>query len=102
MSSIAMVYILANRKNGTLYVGATGDPAGRMWTHRNGVIGGFTKRYGVTRLVWYEATDSREAAFAREKQIKEWQRAWKIRLIEERNPEWRDLYPEVVAFLDVR
>ena len=90
-----MVYILASRKNGTLYVGATSDPVARIWTHRNQIVKGFTKTYGVTRLVWYEVSDDRTAVFTREKQIKEWRRAWKIALIEARNPEWRDLYFEI-------
>lgn len=97
MGSVFIVYIMASRRNGTLYVGATGNPAGRIWQHRNAVVDGFTKRYGVKTLVWYEAHESREFAFWREKQIKEWQRAWKIRLIEERNPGWRDLYGELTG-----
>jgi putative endonuclease len=95
MGKVYMVYIMASRRNGTLYVGFTGNPVGRVWQHRNNWFEGFTKRYGVHRLVWFETSESAEAAIRREKQIKEWHRAWKIRLIEETNPDWRDLYPEI-------
>jgi putative endonuclease len=95
MGKIYMVYIMASRRNGSLYVGFTGNPVGRVWQHRNNWFEGFTKRYGVHRLVWFEAHESAETAIRREKQIKEWHRAWKIRLIEEGNPDWRDLYPEI-------
>ncbi|MFO1185109.1 MAG: GIY-YIG nuclease family protein [Bauldia sp.] len=86
------VYMLASRRNGTLYVGMTDDLARRGWEHREGVRPGFTRRYGVTRLVWYEAHATRESAFERERRIKEWRRAWKLELIEASNPEWSDLY----------
>jgi putative endonuclease len=92
-----IVYILANRKNGTLYIGMTGNPAARMWQHRDKVLEGFTKRYGVHRLVWYELHGTALSAIRREKQLKEWQRAWKIRLIEEMNPDWRDLWFDLFA-----
>ncbi len=88
-----MVYLLASQRNETLYCGMTGRGLIRIWEHRVGVVEGFTKQYGATRLVWFETAPSAEAALLREKQIKEWKRAWKIRLIEERNPEWIDLYP---------
>ena len=88
-------YLLASGRNGTLYCGHTDDIAARVWKHREKTFGGFTARYGVTRLVWYEAHDSREAAFQRERRIKTWNRAWKVRLIQAANPGWRDLYPEV-------
>ena len=76
------VYMLASRRNGTLYIGMTDDLARRTWQHREGAIPGFTKTYGVTTLVWYEAHEARESAFVRERQIKKWNRAWKLRLIE--------------------
>ena len=89
------VYILASRRNGTLYVGVTSNPPQRLWQHRDGVVDGFTKRYGVKTLVWFELHETMEAAIKREKQIKEWRRAWKLRLIEEKNPDWRDLSDEI-------
>lgn len=92
-----IVYILASQKNGTLYIGVTGNPVGRLWQHREGWFEGFTKRYGVTRLVWYTAFDDVTAAIAREKQLKSWHRAWKIRLIEETNPDWRDFWWEITG-----
>ena len=90
------VYILANKRNGTLYIGVTSDVVKRGWEHRNGLIEGFTKKYGVHRLVYYETHADMLAAITREKQIKKWNRAWKLRLIEQDNPEWRDLWPEIV------
>ena len=86
------VYLLASRRNGTLYVGVTSDLVKRIWEHRNHVVDGFTKKYGVDKLVWYEPHDSMESAIQREKAIKEWKRAWKLDLIEKANPEWVDLY----------
>ena len=90
------VYILASKRNGTLYVGVTSELVQRIWQHRNDLVDGFTKRYGVHRLVWYEGCGDMEVAIAREKAIKEWKRAWKIELIEQANPEWRDLYAELL------
>ena len=90
------VYILASKRNGTLYVGVTSDLIRRVWQHTSDLVDGFTKRYGVHNLVWYESCDDMTVAIAREKAIKEWQRAWKIRLIQEANPEWKDLYDELV------
>lgn len=90
------VYILASQRNGTLYVGVTSNLAKRVWEHREGFVDGFTKKYGVKTLVWYELTESIESAITREKQIKKWNRAWKIELIEKANPGWRDLYPELL------
>ena len=90
------VYILASRRNGTLYIGMTDDIGRRVWEHKEGVRPGFTKKYGVKLLVWSEVHDSRESAFIRERQIKKWNRAWKLKLIEQQNPEWRDLYFELV------
>ncbi len=86
------VYILASRRNGTLYIGMTDDLSRRVYQHRTGEIAGFTRRYGVKLLVWYDVSDTRSAAFARERQMKEWQRAWKIDLIQRSNPNWSDLY----------
>ena len=86
------VYILASRRNGTLYIGMTDDLLKRVWMHRNGVIPGFTKRYGVKILVWYEQHETREAALTRERQLKKWNRAWKLQIIEQMNPTWSDLY----------
>ena len=90
------VYLLTSRRNGTLYVGVTSDLIQRIWQHKNDLVDGFTKRYGVHTLVWYEVCPSMDAAMAREKAIKEWKRVWKIQLIESSNPEWRDLYEELV------
>jgi putative endonuclease len=88
-------YILASRRNGTLYTGSTDDLVNRVADHREGIRPGFTAKYRVTRLVWFETHLSRDAAFRRERQIKEWRRVWKLQLIEARNPTWRDLYDEV-------
>lgn len=90
------VYILASQRNGPLYVGVTSNLVQRVWQHRNDQIEGFTKKYKVHTLVWYEQHETMESAIAREKQLKEWQRTWKLELIESTNPEWRDLYAEVV------
>lgn len=91
------VYILASGRNGTLYVGVTSDLGRRVWEHKAGVVEGFTRDYRVHTLVYYEMHDTMPAAILREKQIKTWKRAWKIRLIEEGNPLWRDLYPDIIA-----
>ena len=85
------VYMLTNRPYGTLYVGMSSDLLRRIWEHRNKVVPGFTQRYGLNRLVWFEAHEVREAAIRREKQIKEWKRDWKINLIERENRHWLDL-----------
>ena len=90
------VYILASKANGTLYVGVTSDLVGRIWQHKNSVYGGFTKEYTIHTLVWYESHDTMESAIEREEAIKRWKRAWKIRLIEETNPQWLDLYEELL------
>ena len=89
------VYLLASKRNGTLYVGVTSDLVGRVWQHKNGVLGGFTEKYRVHLLVWYESHPTMESAIRREKQIKGWRRAWKIHLIEQSNAEWLDLYNEI-------
>ena len=87
------VYIMANRKNGTIYVGATSDLIKRVHQHRDGLVDGFTKENDCKRLVWFEAFDDLQMARQRELQMKEWKRAWKIKRIEEKNLEWVDLYP---------
>ncbi len=89
------VYILTSKRNGTLYTGVTSDLPKRVGQHSQGDIPGFTKKHGVHILVWYEMHETMEAAIIREKQIKEWKRAWKLELIEAGNPEWRDLYEEI-------
>jgi putative endonuclease len=86
------VYIMANRKNGTIYIGVTSHLVKRVWEHKNGVVPGFTKRYGCKLLVWYEAHEELQQARQRELQMKEWQRKWKVKLIEEQNLDWDDLY----------
>lgn len=91
------VYILASRPRGTLYTGTTSDISRRTWEHREGLSPGFTKRYGVKRLVWYEFHQTMSAAITREKQIKEWRRSWKIELIVALNPDWDDLYETLLA-----
>ena len=95
-------YILASKPNGVLYVGVTSDLWGRMSEHKQGIFPGFTKRYGVKTLVYYEFHTSMDDAITREKRIKEWQRAWKIRLILSVNPQWLDLFDEATnALLDL-
>ncbi|MBV9510847.1 MAG: GIY-YIG nuclease family protein [Caulobacteraceae bacterium] len=86
------IYIVASRRNGTIYIGMTDNLAQRIWQHKTKAFPGFTARYGCDQLVWYEACDSREGAFLRERQLKEWRRSWKLMLIEEANPTWADLY----------
>ncbi len=85
-------YIVASRRNGTIYIGSTDDLGRRVYEHKVKARHGFTAKYGCDRLVWYEAHDTRHSAFLRERQIKEWRRLWKLRLIEEANPDWADLY----------
>jgi putative endonuclease len=89
------VYILASKRNGTLYIGVTSDLVKRVWQHKNDLAEGFTKEYGVHTLVYYELHDEMVEAIGREKQLKKWNRAWKIELIEKDNPHWRDLHPEL-------
>ncbi len=97
MEKLFFVYLLASEVRGTLYVGVTSDLVQRIWQHKNKAIPGFTARYGVDRLVWYEMHASAEAAITREKQIKEWKRNWKINLIERDNLNWLDLYPALTG-----
>jgi putative endonuclease len=85
------VYILASQRNGTLYIGVTSNLPKRVWEHREGVADGFSKEYGCKTLVWYELHGNAEAAITREKQLKKWNRIWKLSLIERMNPEWKDL-----------
>jgi len=96
MNNTFCVYIVANKRNGALYVGVTSDLPRRVWQHKRKEVGGFTAKYGVDRLVYYEACESAESAIQREKQLKKWNRRWKLRVIEEMNPEWRDLYEEIL------
>ncbi len=91
------VYILASKRNGTLYVGVTSDLVKRVYEHRTDAADGFTKRHGVKMLVWYELTSEIESAIRREKQIKKWNRLWKLRLVDQNNPEWRDLYADIIG-----
>jgi putative endonuclease len=90
------VYILASMRNGTLYIGVTSELVKRIWEHKNDMVEGFTKRYHVHRLVWYELHESMESAIIREKRLKDWKRKWKLELIERSNPKWRDLYHTIV------
>jgi len=90
------VYIMASKPNGTLYIGVTSNLLKRAWEHREGIADGFTKRYGCKLLVWFEVHDRIEEAIIREKQMKEWRRAWKVRRIVEMNPDWQDLAPTLV------
>ncbi len=91
------VYVLASRLGGTLYIGVTNDLVRRAQEHRQGEVEGFTKKYGINRLVHFEAFDDIHEAIAREKRLKKWNRAWKIQLVEEQNPNWDDLYPALTG-----
>ncbi len=95
MDKQGYVYILASKPYGTLYIGATSDLVGRVWQHRENVVEGFTQKYDVHRLVWYEIHERMDAAILREKQLKKWNRDWKIRLIESENPDWSDRFPQL-------
>ena len=90
------VYILTSKRNGTLYIGVTSQLGGRVWQHKNNLVEGFTKKYSVHDLVWYEQHETMESAITREKQLKGRSRAYKVQLIEAANPEWRDLYNEIL------
>jgi putative endonuclease len=90
------VYLLASKRNGTLYAGVTSNLGKRVWEHKNNVVEGFTKKYKVHTLVWYEVHETMESAIRREKAIKDWKRAWKLNVIEEMNPQWRDLYEDLL------
>jgi len=91
------VYILASKPNGTLYTGVTSNLIQRVWQHKHDVIQGFTRKYNVKTLVYYEVHENAESALTREKKIKRWRRAWKLDLIEDSNPEWRDLYDDILG-----
>ena len=95
MEKLPCVYILANKRNGTLYVGVTSDLPKRIWEHKSKVVEGFTKKYRVDKLVWYETDHTMESAIQRENTIKKWRREWKLRIIEGMNPGWKDLYEEL-------
>jgi putative endonuclease len=96
MERIPCVYILASRRNGTLYIGVTSNLPQRVWQHKQGLVEGFTKKYHVHHLVYYEVHEAMDAAIAREKQLKKWERAWKLRIIEDLNPSWENLYPALI------
>jgi putative endonuclease len=96
MTKLPCVYILASRRNGTLYTGVTSNIIKRVWEHKNSVVSSFTKQYHVHTLVWFEVHPTMESAIMRESAIKPWKRAWKLRLIETANAEWRDLYGDIV------
>jgi putative endonuclease len=91
------VYILASERNGTLYIGVTSDLIQRIWQHKESLAEGFTKKYDVKMLVWYEQHETMESAIAKEKAMKKWLRKWKLATIEKTNPDWRDLWPEIIG-----
>jgi putative endonuclease len=91
------VYILANKRNGTLYVGVTSNLIKRVWEHKQNLVDGFTRKYSVDTLVWYEVHETMVSAISREKAIKNWKRSWKIKTIEAVNPEWRELYDHLAG-----
>jgi putative endonuclease len=96
MSKQPAVYLLSSKRNDTLYVRVTSNLVKRVWEHRNNLVEGFTKRYGVHQLVWYELHASMDSAIKREKRLKDWKREWKVHLIESTNPNWEDLHPMIV------
>ena len=97
MDKLPCVYILASKQNGTLYTGVTSSLLKRVWEHKNNLVDGFTKKYDVHTLVWYELHETMESAIQREKRIKSWKRDWKIREIEKNNPHWQDLYLTLIG-----
>ena len=97
MEKTFYVYLLASQRNGTLYTGVTSDLVKRVWEHREGVAESFTSEYGVKHLVWFEVHDNAISAITREKQLKKWNREWKINLIQQENPTWRDLYADITS-----
>ena len=97
MEKYFYVYIVASDRNGTLYIGVTSNLIQRIWQHQEKQVEGFTKKYEVQKLVWFEQHENAESAIIREKRIKKWNRDWKIRLIEETNPYWNDLYSSIVS-----
>ncbi len=90
------VYILTSKKYGTLYIGVTSNLVKRIWKHKNNVVFGFTQKYNIHRLVWYETHETMYSAISRENAMKKWRRRWKIELIEQQNPHWKDLYPMII------
>lgn len=96
MSKQPAVYVLASKRNGTLYIGVTSNLQKRGWEHKNNVVEGFTKRYGIHQWVYYELHKDMVTAITREKQMKKWNRAWKLKLIEAQNPEWKDLWEDII------
>ena len=96
MNNTYYVYILASKRNGTLYIGVTNDIIRRVYEHKNNLIEGFTKKYNVHQLIYFEQTNDIESAIKREKQLKKWNRKWKLELIEKQNPKWNDLYEEII------
>ena len=96
MERLPCVYLLASKRNGTLYTGVTSDLVKRIWEHKHHVVEGFTKKYNVNMLVWYEMHETMESAIQREKAIKNWKRCWKINVIETMNPRWLDLYDDLL------
>ena len=90
------VYIMASKRNGTLYIGVTSNLLQRVWQHKNNITKGFTEKYGVHMLVYYEQTNDARSALLREKQLKKWKRKWKLDLIEKQNPQWKDLYDDLI------
>ncbi|MEO6293213.1 MAG: GIY-YIG nuclease family protein [Burkholderiaceae bacterium] len=97
MEKAYYVYLLASQKNGTLYTGVTSNLVKRVWEHREGVAEGFTSKYGIKHLVWFEVHENAISAITREKQLKKWNREWKINLIQQENPTWRDLYADITS-----
>jgi putative endonuclease len=91
------VYILASQRNGTLYIGVTSNLIQRVWQHKEGLVEGFTRKYGVKVLVWYELHETMESAIGREKAMKKWRRDWKLKIIEQNNPHWYDLWPDIIG-----
>ena len=91
------VYMLASGRNGTLYCGVTSDLVQRTWQHKQRLLDGFAEKHGIEHLVWFELHATMDSAITREKQIKKWNREWKVRLIEEANPYWNDLWPQIVG-----
>ena len=96
MNKQPAVYILASKRNGTLYIGVTSNLVKRIWEHKNNLVKGFTEQYNVHNLVWYELHDNMASAILREKMLKEWKRKWKLELIEGSNPNWNDLYDAII------
>jgi len=90
------VYMLTNQRNGTLYVGVTSNLPKRVWQHKNKIVKGFTEKYGLDKLIWFEMHETMESAILREKAVKFWKRKWKLEAIESSNPDWRDLYDDIV------